>query len=233
MRASRPYELRSELSASKSLHRSPDLSQDQGIQPGRDVAEQGRTERVNASSPLEGSTPFQRTTAPEPMPSITELSKTARNERDRVTRKHPLPLYQSFLEGERLELHDPVVFLDHVVRCFVYCNAGAYQLLVDRHVGRETWVIRTDQYSGQRRDLLVEWIATHLGTHRLLFSPIPIRVYGVTGGRDQVPPDEMMAMDLLRLFAREEATHYQARTVSKNALNRIVRGPKETFAAAA
>lgn len=48
------------------------------------------------------------------MPSIVELSETARTMRDRVVRNRPLPVCQGCSERERLELNDPVFFFEHI-----------------------------------------------------------------------------------------------------------------------
>lgn len=56
--------------------------------------------------------------------------------------------------------------------------------------------------------------------------------YRITDERDEVPPDEVTATDLLR-SVEEEAIHSQAQTVTKNTPNMMFREPEETSAAAA
>lgn len=212
---------------------SPDLLTDQGGETGRDVAEQGKTERASALSTLEMSTPLHPTTVPEPMPTRMASSKPPWNIWDRVIGNGPRPLYQGCEEGERSELNDPVLFFDCIERCYAFSDTGVYRLPVDQLVEREGWAIIPKQYSGRRRDLLIELIATHLGTHQLFFSPTSITVYRITGERDQVPPKQVKATGSLRSLVAEEAANPQARTITKNALDRMVWGPKETIAAAA
>lgn len=95
------------------------------------------------------------------------------------------------------------------------------------------WVSRRNQFSGPRRDLLMEMIATHRGTHRLFISPTPITVYRITGERDPVPPCQITVTYLPRLLVGEETTYPQVRVTARNAVNEITRKPRETIAAAA
>lgn len=89
------------------------------------------------------------------------------------------------------------------------------------------------QYSGTRQELLIEQIATRLGAHQSLFSQTPRLVYRITGERDKVPSSPYRATDPLRFLVAEAATSPRARVITKNALGRIVLGPKETITAAA
>lgn len=81
--------------------------------------------------------------------------------------------------------------------------------------------------------MLIELLVTHLEVHQSLFSTASIPVSRITGERDGVSPDQVTATALLRLLVEEEATSLQARTITKNTLDRIVLGPKETIAAEA
>lgn len=184
-------------------------------------------------SSLETFTPQHPMTALEPILTRMELPKTARNIRNRVIRNRPLPLYQGFAEGERFKSNGPVLLFDHIEEWFAYSDTGAHRLPVDEPVGGGKGVTLTDQYSDLRRGLLIELIATHLGANQVFFPLTPIVVYHIKGEWDKVPPIPVTATYLLRLLVGNGAAKPQARMITKNALNRIVWGAKETIAAAA
>lgn len=85
---------------------------------------------------------------------------------------------------------------------------------------------------GRMRGLLIELIATHLGAHQPLLLPELIAVSHITGERDQLPQNQATATDLLRLLLGEEAINPNACMISRNTLDRIVGGAKDTIAAA-
>lgn len=90
----------------------------------------------------------------------------------------------------------------------------------------------TDRFSGCRRDLLMELIATNFGTFDL-FSSTLVTVYRTTGEMDGVLVSEGTASDWLRVFITTEATQPQACVTSRDALDEIHRKPDKTIAAAA
>lgn len=91
----------------------------------------------------------------------------------------------------------------------------------------------TDRFTGRRRDIVMELIPYHLGTHDLLSSPSPVTAYCTTGKRDEDPASKVTATDWLRVFNRTEVTHPRARAVTTKALNKNVRKLNEIIAAAA
>lgn len=113
-------------------------------------------------------------------PSNMEVAMTVRAIRDGIIRNPSLKLYYGYQEGRWSESSDPVLFHNHIQRALAYADAGAYCLPADLPTESGEWVIRTDRFSGRRRDLFIETLDTHLGTHRLFVSPTPVTVYGIT-----------------------------------------------------
>lgn len=112
-------------------------------------------------------------------------------------------------------------------------KAEAYRLPQDVRADSQKWVTRPGRITWRGRDILMEFITAHLGTHHLLSSPARVTVYRITAERDDVPASEVTATDRLRVLVGTEATHPQALSVTRKALNEIVREPDEAIAAAA
>lgn len=89
----------------------------------------------------------------------------------------------------------------------------------------------TDRLSRRRHILLIDMIATHLGTHWSFFPLTPMTVYGITGERDCVPATKVTAADRLRCLVREEATHPEVHVATRNALKETVQKANETIEA--
>lgn len=122
----------------------------------------------------------------------------------------------------------PVLFHDHIERCFAYANAGAYLLLSDKPTDSGKWMTRNIQ-CGRRRGFLIEiFLPTKEPRDEVFryntFAGVPYHLK-----RDLVPAAEVTAVDLLRLLVRKEATYLQARATTRNALNHIVRKSNETI----
>lgn len=178
-----------------------------------------RTERVNSTIPQVR------------VPSNMIYLHVARINRDMIVRDPPLPLFQGYSEGGRSELKGPVLFYNHIERCFAYADAGSYRLPADQPTEGGEWVTRMDHVSGWQCDLPIETTATNLGTHSLSFPPTTVTVSRVTGGRDLVSPGEVTATDLLRSLVGEAATHPQAPPATQNAHNEGTTKRNEAIAA--
>lgn len=86
---------------------------------------------------------------------------------------------------------------------------------------------------GRRRDMLTGFIAAHLGIHCLLSPPTQVTLYRITGEQDVGPTSEVTTAHSFCVFVGTEATHLQARVVTRKALSVITRRPDESVAAAA
>lgn len=102
-------------------------------------------------------------------------------------------------------------------------EAGAYCLPPDVRAGDWKGVTCGDQFTGRHREMLMELTAARLNTYRLLSSPTPVTVYRITGEQDVVPAAEVTVTYWLRVFARTDAPHPQARTVTRMASKEIAR----------
>lgn len=79
-----------------------------------------------------------------------------------------------------------------------FTDAGAYSLLADQPTESGMSLTRADRFSGRRHNLMIEMIATHLGTCGFFFSSTPVTVYRNTGERDLIPAAQARATDLLQ-----------------------------------
>lgn len=86
----------------------------------------------------------------------------------------------------------------------------------------------------RRRDLLITFIATQLGTQYPFFCPTPVTEYRITGQRDEIAAIEVTATDWFRLLVRYGAIRPRARAATtRYAMKKITRNPNDTIAAAA
>lgn len=133
----------------------------------------------------------------DPGPSNMGLDRAALTSRNMITRSHPLPINHVYSQGVRSKPNDPVVFGDYVERCLTYVATCAELFLERSH------------------DLLMESIATRLGTYHLFPPPTLVAASDITGERDHFLTSDSTATDWLRVFVRTEATHHQARSHQK------------------
>lgn len=136
-----------------------------------------------------------------------------------------------FVRRERSERNESLLFRDHFEIHLTQVVAGAYRLMPDVWAENRKWATCADLLTWRRRDILMELIAVHLGTHHLLSIPAPVTISGITWERDVVPAPEVTVTDQLRVFVSAETTHPQPRTVTRQALNEIPRTPHETVTA--
>lgn len=74
--------------------------------------------------------------------------------------------------------------------------------------------------------MLIEVIATHLGIHRLCFSPTPGTVYRITNKYNLVPLGEVTARVFLRLMLGKEAVTPKRVRLPETLLTNLLGNPR-------
>lgn len=87
--------------------------------------------------------------------------------------------------------NDTVLYHDRVEKCLTYVKAAAYCQPPDAQTDNRKWMIYTERFTGRHRDMLMEIIDAHLGTHHLLSSPTPVTLHRISGEREVVLAEDL------------------------------------------
>lgn len=127
----------------------------------------------------------------DPGPSDTEFVRVARDFRNMIISRHPLPIFHSFSEGERSARNDLVLFRKYGEKYLAYVQAGPYALSPDVQGDNRKRVTCTDRFTTSRRGMLRELIAAHPSIYHVLSSPTPVTLYRISGERDVFRPQKL------------------------------------------